>query len=333
MKRVFAFLIVLTLLLCAAGCQKTPQAEATDTVVAAMDTQMNLRLYGDTDNAGARALSAEILRLNGIFSVTDETSELYALNRFKVSSDADLYALMQQAEEIGSRTDGALDVTLLPLSRLWGFIGAAYYVPTDEEITETMQSVGKNNYTLDGARIVLESDAELDFGALAKGYAADRCRAIMEDMNMTGLLSLGGNIQSVGTKPDGSAWIIGVQDPQQPDKSLLTLSVTGTKSIVTSGDYQRFFDYDGVHYCHIIDPQTGSPVQNTLRSVTIVADSGMLADGLSTALFVMGMEKAADFWRQSNDFEAVFIDHNGAVYVTQGLTEAVSDCEYTVIER
>lgn len=331
MKKAFALLLAAVLLLAAAGCHRLP--EATDTVVAAMDTQMNLRLYGDTDNAAAKALSDEILRLNGVFSVTDENSALHQLNRFKVSQDEEIAALLTEADAIRERTGGALDVTLLPLSRLWGFIGDSYSIPSDEELAETMTRTGADKYDINGSSLVLKGDAELDFGALAKGYTADRCREYLEPLGTPALLNLGGNIQTVGAKPDGSDWLIGIQDPQVPDNALLTLSVSGTKAVVTSGDYQRYFDYEGTTYCHIIDPKTGSPVQNSLRSVTVVTDSGILADGLSTALFVMGLENACEHWRASNDFEAVFVDKSGKIYVTAGLSEAVSGCEFTVIGR
>ena len=321
------------LLLTVSGCHKTPPPEPTDTLVAAMDTEMNLRLYGDTDSTAARTLTAEILRLNDVFSVTKEDSALSALNRFSVSEDTDIAALLAQADRLSIRTGGALDVTLLPLSRLWGFLGTAYSIPSDGELTETRKRTGTDRYTVKDSHVTLKSDTELDFGALAKGYTADVCRKYLESIGMPALLSLGGNIQTVGTKPDGTDWLIGIQDPEHREECLLTLSVTGTKAVVTSGDYQRYFDYEGTRYCHILDPKTGSPVQNDLRSVTVVADSGTLADGLSTALFVMGQDAAIAHWRQSDDFEAVFVSKDGAVYLTAGLVGAVSDCDYTVIER
>lgn len=326
-------MLAVLLLLTVSGCHKTPLPEPTDTLVAAMDTEMNLRLYGDSDNAAARTLTAEILRLNEVFSATKENSALSALNRFRVSEDADIAALLAQADRLSIRTGGALDVTLLPISRLWGFLGAAYCVPSEDELTETLKRTGTDRYTLEYGRVTLKSDTELDFGALAKGYAADLCRAYLEGIQMPALLSLGGNIQTVGAKPDGTEWLIGIQDPENRDACILTLAVTGTKAVVTSGDYQRYFDYEGTRYCHILDPATGSPVQNELRSVTVVADSGTLADGLSTALFVMGRDAAIEHWRQSDDFEAVFVGKDGAVYLTAGLAGSVSGCEYTVIER
>lgn len=332
MKRIFALLAALAVLLSFAGCGKDLPAPE-DTVVLAMDTEMNLRLYGDTEHTAAKALSDEILRLDGIFSPTNEQSALFSLNRFKASADADIAALLTDADALHERTNGALDVTLYPLSSLWGFVGASYYLPTDDEISDTLQRCGADKYSLEDGAVRLIGDAELDFGALAKGYAADRCRAILEPSGIPALLSLGGNIQTVGTKPDGSDWLIGVQDPQQQGASLLTVAVTGTKSVVTSGSYQRFFEYDGIRYCHIFDPATGAPVQNSLCSVTVVADGGVLADGLSTALFVMGLDAAAEHWRASGDFEAVFIENDGTVYVTEGLSEAVTGCEFTVLTR
>ena len=216
--------------------------------------------------------------------------------------------------------------------RLWGFTGQTQRVPTQSDLDEALKSVGTDRIDFSDEGVSLHGDAEIDLGGIAKGYAAERCVALLEQNGATAaLLSLGGNVQTYGTKPDGSAWRIGIADPSSPAQSIATLTVHGTKALVTSGGYQRYFEADGVTYHHILDPETGCPAQSGLASVTVIADSGTMADAYSTALFVMGLERATDFWRREQSFEAVFVTTDGAIYATDGVTP--EDCEYTVIER
>lgn len=174
----------------------------------------------------------------------------------------------------------------------------------------------------------------LDFGGIAKGYAAEKCAKLLEAAGIeAALLSLGGNLQTVGTKPDGSAWAVGIADPENPTQAIATLTFTGSLALVTSGGYQRYFEEDGVRYHHILDPKTGYPARSGLASVTILAESGTLADALSTALFVMGLDAAAEFWRGSDDFEAVFVTDGGKIYATQDAASLLGGCEFEVISR
>ena len=162
---------------------------------------------------------------------------------------------------------------------------------------------------------------QLDFGGIAKGWAGDRAVQLLRGCGVTSaIVRLGGNIHTVGTKPDGSAWRVGIEDPDTGN-TLAAVSVTD-RAVVTSGSYQRFFTWDGQRYHHILDPDTGRPADNGLTSVTIVGDCGARCDALSTALFVMGQERSADFWRAHRDFDAVFVRTDGSVAITAGLKDA-----------
>lgn len=335
-NRVLSLLLALLLLL--AGCDLLPEAgepprEVSESSVWAMDTQMDLRLYGDTDGTVMAALTALLNRLDHSLSATAADSTLSALNESGWTDDAELVYLASNAGTISAQTEGALDITLLPASRCWGFGSGSYGVPAAADLEALRDKVGMDKLTVADGALSLANGTKLDLGALAKGYAADLCRAEMEQAGISGILSLGGNIQTVGSKPDGSDWIIGVQDPDDAGRYLLTLRFSGTKAAVTSGDYQRYFMQDSVRYCHILDPKTLSPVQGSLRAVTVIAEQGLLADGLSTALFVLGREAGTVLWRQRSDFEAVWIEADGTVTVTEGLSDAVKDADVTVVKR
>ena len=332
MKKVkcLGLLVVLSLLLF--GC--SPAAQTSEKTLFAMDTVFSFRLYDGGDGEGLDACTDIILELEKMLSVTDPDSALSVLNATGEGTlPEDAATLLSQTLALSERTGGALDPTIYPLVKLWGFTTDTYQVPDETAISETLEKVGIDHVQQQGQLLTLLDGAQLDFGAVAKGYAAKCCAELLSAQGTAALLDLGGNIQTVGEKPDGSAWQIGITNPDDPSQSLAQLSLTGSNAVVTSGSYQRYFEQDGVRYHHILDPKTGYPAQSGLKSVTIVAQDGFLADGLSTALFVMGLADGSNFWRQSDDFEAVWIDLDNQVFVTEGLAEQISGCEYTVISR
>ena len=332
MKQMIALLTAMILLLTLPACGAQPARTARDREVFAMDTVMELRVY-DSSDAVLDEMDAALAALSRELNAEDDNGGLYALNRAGGGENAAIADLVRRAAALSARTGGALDVSLHRASLAWGFPSKHYTIPTEADLTELAGHCGMRLVACEGDRITLQNGAELDLGAIAKGYAADRCRAILERAGVSGILSLGGNIQTVGKKPDGTDWTVAILDPDDPGSYLLTMTVTGTKSVVTSGDYQRFFERDGARYCHILNPETLSPARNGLRMVTIVADEGFLADGLSTALFVMGLERGIEFWRAGNDFEAIWLTEDGTVTVTEGLEDRISYKNAEVVRR
>ena len=322
-RRIFVLLLLAVLLLSACGTRTPVQKE-----LFAMDTVFSLKVWGD--EAALDAVSDELTRLDALLDATDAESAIGRLNAGE-PLDGEAAMLVRQAVAYSEATGGAFDPTVYPLMRLWGFTDETQRVPSDAEITAALANIGTNQVQLDETAVSLHPGAAIDLGGIAKGYAADRCVALLQQSDAAALLSLGGNIQTYGAKPDGTPWTIGIADPQQPEQAVASVAVTGTKALVTSGGYQRYFEADGVTYHHIIDPKTGRPAESGLASVTILADSGTMADAYSTALFVMGLEDAVDFWRAEQSFEAVFITTDGEIYATEGVS--LSGCEFTVITR
>ena len=322
-----ALLVLLLLPLC--GC--APQADTRE--IFAMDTVMELTVYGSGAADRTRETAELLSGLEAKLSVTRADSEVARLNADKtVDLSTETAELLRRSLRLRDETGGALEPFLYPLTRLWGFTTGDYRVPSDAEIAETLAGIRGGSYTLDGDTASLHGLA-LDFGAVAKGYAGQLAAERLRAAGVTSaILSLGGNVQTVGLKPDGSLWNVAIRDPEDPEGYLGVLAV-GETAVVTSGGYQRYFEEDGVRYIHILDPETGRPADAGLSSVTIVSADGLLADGLSTALYVLGLDRAEALWRDRSDFEAVLVAKDGAIYVTAGLAEAFSGAEFQVIER
>jgi len=332
MKKLVVLVLLLSLAL--SGCRRQPDSYEAEFF--AMNTVVQLRLYGAENAADlSQTVLQTVNTLEALLSVTKEKSEVFRLNAGETLTPSDhLQTLLKRTLALSTRTKGYLDPTVYPIVRLWGFTTGDYRVPTEQEREAARSYVGTQHIHWDGDTLFLDDGTQLDFGAVAKGYAGELCAAQILSADATGILSLGGSIQTIGQRPDGTPWHIGITNPQQPDESIAALTLTGTYAVVTSGGYQRCFEADGIRYSHIMDPTTGESVRNGLASVTIVADSGFLADGLSTALYVMGMEEAVQFWQKSEDFEVIFITEQGDIYVSEGLEEQITcDTEYQVIRK
>lgn len=322
--------ILLAVFLCLAlcSCAKTEYKKS----IFAMDTIMDLTVYGENEDA-LLAAEEEIKRIDALLDRGNEDSEIYKINSKKTAEISDETAkLIKTAVEISEKTNGAFDITTAPVTDLWGFYNGNFRVPSESEIQTALGRVGYEKIRLNGNTVSVPESSSIDLGGIGKGYASDMVISLLKNSGVkSAVISLGGNVQTLGKKPNSQPWKIGIADPSDKSRLLGTLSVAD-KAVVTSGGYQRYFEEDGVKYHHIIDPSTGRCSDSNLASVTVIADSATKADGLSTALFVMGLNEAAALWKESGDFEAVFADNSGNIYVTAGIADTFSsDKDYSVI--
>ncbi len=398
----------IALFLCLTGCSKYSIPGSTGTGGSngsapqkhkisffAMDTAMSITAYGEDSlfDGGNSPLdeAGELIRsLESGLSVTDENSMIYRINHAagnEVPIDAETAELLENALILCQKTDGALDITVYPVVRAWGFTTGVYRIPDNEELNELLKNVDyrkiRTSFISDSLRsansvddpalessgssaetesdsfskaesglysIRVERNMMLDLGAVAKGYAAEKTADLLKKRGISSaVISLGGNIKTIGTRPDGSDWNIAIAAPiianndsstdNSDEQGLSDASASSEPSgyagilkvsdmsVVTSGGYERYFEEGGKHYCHIIDPATGNPVDNGILSVTVIAEDSLLCDALSTALFVMGPEKAEEFWRSSlkddqiNGFDYLMITGDNRIIITEGITD------------
>ena len=295
----------------------------------AMDTKMTVKVYGAGAPEAAREAKERLLALDALWSATREGSDVARLNSGAgetVALAPETMRLLHLAEAVREETKGALDVTLAPLLQLWGFTGGVHRVPTAEEIEAARALTGKGKLKIDEAAgtAQLEKGSGIELGAVAKGYAGELVAARLKSRGVrSALLDLGGNIETVGAREDGTPWRVGLRNPF--GGALLGTVEVADAAVVTSAIDQRFFtDEAGNRYWHILDPATGAPAMSGLASATVVASSGGRADALSTALFVMGAERAAAFWRERQDFDMALVGMDGHVWITEGLLDRFS---------
>lgn len=300
------------------------ESEEASISFSAMDTYITLTAYGKNAQSALAQAQDKITSMERLWSVTDENSDIYAVNHaggqaVKVADET--AELLEFALRMSERTNGALDPTVYPILTAWGFTTGENRIPSEDEITELLSLVGYKNVIQSRNTVQVPIGGMLDFGAVAKGFSGDVVADILRKNGITSaFLNLGGNIQAVGSKPDGTNWRIGLQDPGS-DGIVGVLQVSDL-AVVTSGAYERYFiGEDGKQYGHIIDPATGYPVENGLLSATVIAKEGRLCDALSTSLFVMGAERAVEYWRQNQDFDMILITESGDIYLTDGVSK------------
>lgn len=214
---------------------------------------------------------------------------------------ATIRKLVADAQRLSMETGGALDLTVEPLLDLWGFgpHGQGERVPSAEEIAATRQRIGYQNLRIDGERLCKNAPLQVDFNSIAAGYAVDRVTARLESLGVENyLVEITGELKAKGRKPGGAPWRIAIEAPRDDTRAAQKVVSLDGYAISTSGDYRNYFEQDGKRYSHTIDPQTGAPITHRLAEVTVADRSGLRADGLSTALMVMGEKRGLAFAEQ-----------------------------------
>ena len=330
MKKLLSIILFLTIIYSLCAC--TPQ-EARESMEA-MDTFMDFTVYGGQPQWVIEDLVKEIKELDFALSTTDK-GDIGLLNRNGETKLGDTAGeALSRSLDLCAELDGSLDITVYPLVEEWGFISSDYKIPSQKRIKELLKYVDYKKVKVDETSASLPKNTQVDLGAVAKGYAADKCRELLkEEGSKAAILNLGGTIATYGTKPDGSLWKVGITDPDDTSKYFGYLSCRDTV-VATSGGYERSFKgKDGKTYIHIIDPKTGYPVDNGTKSVTVISEDGIRADALSTALYVMGADKAVEYAKSQKGFDVIILTDDNKLYISSKIADSFNlKNDYKVIK-
>jgi thiamine biosynthesis lipoprotein len=279
-----------------------------------MGTTYTVKVVGDyfgenglsEEILGSR-IDAELVRLNGLMSTYDETSELSRFNQAAISESfpvsGELLEVLQISRMIYEQSNGAFDVTVGPLVNLWGFGPAPSQdiVPSDEAILTAMDRTGFDLLKVGNGTLGKEADVYVDLSAIAKGYAVDRLSKILEAEKITNyLVEVGGELRAKGRNDRNTPWTVAIEKPDSLSRSVFRIIELKTMSMATSGDYRNFFESNGNRYSHTIDPRTGWPIRHPVASVTVIAPTAVLADGYATAIDVLGLEEGLQLAEAQN---------------------------------
>ena len=344
--RIIRFITALALCLLLASCsvqQKTLTGHAF-----ALDTIVELKIYSYSSKGSDRLIQGAFDRLTALenlLSLHVAGSDIDNLNRSAgiapvIVSDV-TYGVLEDSIRFSRLTDGLFDVTAGPLIDLWAIDPPDGHYPTQNELDATLPLIDYQKILFFGGNAVQLQDAGMtvNLGAIAKGTIADEIKAYLLSQGVTSaLINLGGNVLTIGSKPDGTSFVIGIQDPNSPRGSYLLRIHIDDTSVVSSGDYERFFEYEGETYHHILNPKTGFPAKTNIKQVTIVTAESQTADGLSTSVLLLGVQKGIRLIESLDGVEAIFITKDHSIYFTPGLRDRYDVQEdliqsYTITDR
>ncbi len=287
----------------------------------AMDTVMDLTVYDIDGEKAIAAAEKKIREFEKLFSVNRKESDIYRINHDAdsgqpISVSEDTFRLIKKSIELSEKTGGMFDISIFPIVKAWGFTSKEYRVPEEEERNNLKKLVDYRKIRCKDKSVLLDKGMRLDLGGIAKGYAADEVIDLFRNMGMkSAIVSLGGDIKTLGTKPNGESFQIAIKNPLEKGSFLDTIPIKN-RAVVTSGSYDRSFEKGGKNYHHIMDKRTAAPVNSDLISVTVIADHSTDADGLSTALFTLGSEKAVELHKSLSGFDMILLRKDGKIIRT-----------------
>ncbi|MAM18429.1 MAG: thiamine biosynthesis protein ApbE [Gramella sp.] len=268
---------------------------------------------------------SEIQRIERLISSWDPASQTSEINRNAgikpVVVDPELYNLISRALKISEITDGAFDISYASMDKIWKFDGSMSSMPSEEAIRNSVSKVGYQNIILDPEdhSVFLKKEGmKIGFGAIGKGYAADKAKDLLRSQGVTaGIINASGDMNTWGTQPNGDTWKVAITNPLNKEHAFALLPLED-RAVVTSGDYEKFVKFNGVRYSHIINPKTGYPATGII-SATVFAPKAELADALATSVFVMGIETGIDRINQLPGIDCIIVDTNGKVHTSKNI--------------
>nr|WP_255535078.1 FAD:protein FMN transferase [Cellulophaga sp. E16_2] len=293
-----------------------------------MGSRFDITIVAETESAAKKNIAevvAEISRIEKIISSWDENSETSEINRNAgikpVKICPELFGLIERAIKVSEITDGAFDISYASMDQVWKFDGTMKYPPTPEQITTSIARVGYENIILDqqNSTVFLKKEGmRIGFGALGKGYAAEKAKALMISKKVfAGVINASGDLTTWGRQATGEKWIVGISNPLKKE-NVFSWMPLDESSIATSGNYEKYVVIDGEKYSHIIDPRTGYPSKG-INSVSVLSKSAELCDALATAVFIMGIDTGISFINQLKGTEVIIVDSENKIHKSNGI--------------
>lgn len=295
----------------------------------AMDTIVTITVYNKEQPEEAfNKVEKEIKKLEEKFSTTFKNSDVNKINTNPTSEtkvSKEIIEVIKIANEVSKKTKGAFDISVYPLVKAWGFTKDEHKVPKDAEIKKLLNYVDYTKITINEQEntVKLKENMALDMGGIAKGYIAEvAANILLLEGIESGIVNAGGDIKTFGNHPEKENWTIAIEYAEENTSSYLGVVKIKDKSVITSGAYQRYFEENGKKYHHIINPKTGKPSDSKIKSSTVIADSITKGDGLSTAFFVMGVDKSIEYYKEYKDVDFILLTVEDEIYITEGISNS-----------